>query len=64
MIENIGNVKEEYLGAPPQKIKLSLGYDVNAKVYRRGKEINGKIKNGECNFSLKVGEAVFVEIIE
>lgn len=65
MVENIGNIKDEFFnGAKAQNIKIGLNYDSKLKVYKRGKEVDIKIKNGTLNFALKVGDAVFIEIIK
>ena len=65
MVENIGNVKDEFFnGQGPQEVDVKLGYDVNVRVYKYGKEINAKVKNGCFSHKLKVGDAIFIEIIK
>ncbi|MBQ8230117.1 MAG: hypothetical protein IJZ32_05435 [Clostridia bacterium] len=65
MFENIGNVRDELFdGAPPMQftVKLPAG---EKKFYFRGEEITAAAnENGEYVFSLKVGDAIFVEIIK
>lgn len=62
MIENIGNVKDElFENQPAMKVVCTLPTGKKA-FYYRSKKIRCKERNGEYTFSLKVGEAIFVEI--
>ena len=65
MLENLGNVKDELFdNALPMQLQVILPKG-KKKFYFRGKKIKAKAdKNGAYNFSLKVGDAVFVEIIQ
>lgn len=65
MLENLGNVRDELFdGAPPMQIKAVLP-NGNKKFYFRGEEISlVPDENGAYVFSLKVGDAVFVEILK
>ena len=64
MLENIGNVQDELFGgASPMSLTAKLP-DGKKKFYFRGKEIEAEPNaNGEYVFSLKVGDAIFVEIL-
>ncbi len=64
MLENLGNVRDELFdGAPPMQLKAKLPCG-QKKFYFRGKEIEAKQNaQGEYEFSLKVGDAIFVEIL-
>lgn len=65
MIENVGNIKEEYFnGAKPQKARVKIKGGQTVKVYERGKEINVKIKDGCFSKKLKVGDAIFAQVIK
>ena len=65
MIENIGNVRDEFFdGIAPMHVmaKLPAG---EKKFYFRGEEIQASAdEKGEYAFDLKVGDAVFVEILK
>jgi hypothetical protein len=65
MFENIGNVRDELFDkAPPMQMQVSLPKG-NKKFYFRGEEIMLQPnEKGVYNFSLKVGDAVFVEILK
>ncbi|MGN1062573.1 MAG: hypothetical protein ACI4RO_05520 [Candidatus Scatosoma sp.] len=65
MFENIGNVKDELFdGALPMKLTVKLPAG-KKKFFFRGKKTKPLFseENG-CGFSLKVGDAVFAEIIK
>ena len=64
MLENIGNVRDELFdGIPPMQIKAVLP-EGNKKFYFRGAEIQATPnEKGEYTFDLKVGDAIFVEIL-
>lgn len=64
MVENIGNIRDELFdGAAPMQVKVSLP-DGKKKFYFRGKKIKAvPDANGEYTFSLKVGDAIFVEVL-
>ncbi len=63
MIENIGNVKDELFDhIPPMQVRVDLPKG-KKKFYFRGKKIRVKAGKGDKYLlSLKVGDAVFVEI--
>lgn len=62
MIENIGNIKEEYFnGAKPQKVKID-GIGDGANIYSRGKLLSKKPIDGKFIATLPIGEAIFIEI--
>ncbi len=63
MIENIGNVRDELFdGVGPMQVRVELPKG-KKKFYFRGKKIRVKAdKDGKYTLSLKVGDAVFVEI--
>ena len=65
MIENIGNVKEELFdGIPPMQVCVELPKG-KKNFYFRGKKIRVKAnKDGKYTMPLKVGDAVFVEILK
>ena len=65
MFENLGNVRDELFdGAGPMQMKVAL-HEGNKKFYFRGEEIEANVdENGEYVFSLKVGDAIFVEILK
>ncbi len=64
MLENLGNVRDELFdGAPPMQMKVILP-EGKRKFYYRGEEIEAiPDENGAYIFSLKVGDAIFVEIL-
>ena len=64
MLENIGNVRDELFdGIPPMQIKAVFP-EGNKKFYFRGAEIQATPnEKGEYTFALKVGDAIFVEIL-
>ena len=62
MIENIGNVKEEFNGAPKQVVKVTIPAALKSKWYHRGVEFAPENKNDEYIVSLGSGDAVFIEI--
>ena len=64
MFENLGNVRDELFdNAPPMQLKVVLPKG-KKKLYFRGKTIKLRPdKDGMYTLSLKVGDAVFVEII-
>lgn len=64
MLENIGNVRDELFdGIPPMQIKAVFP-EGNKKFYFRGAEIQATPnEKGEYSFALKVGDAIFVEIL-
>ena len=64
MLENIGNIRDELFdGAAPMQLKVRLP-EGKKKFYFRGKKIKAKPDaNGEYSFSLKVGDAIFVEVL-
>ena len=63
MIENFSNVKDELFdGVAPMQVRVTLPKG-KKKFYFRGKKIRVKTdENGKYLLSLKVGDAVFVEI--
>lgn len=63
MIENISNVKDELFDhVPPMQVRVALPAG-KKKFYFRGKKIRVKAdKDGKYTLSLKVGDAVFVEM--
>lgn len=63
MFENIGNVRDELFdGALPMQVNITLPAG-KKKFYFRGKAVKiSPNENGEYEFSLKVGDAIFVEI--
>ena len=65
MLENLGNIRDELFdGIPPMQLKVSLPVG-GKKFYFRGEEIEATPnKNGEYTFHLKVGDAVFVEVLK
>ncbi len=64
MFENLGNVRDEFFdGAQPMQLKAYLP-ERNKKFYFRGEEINvTPDADGAYTFALKVGDAVFVELL-
>ena len=64
MLENLGNIRDELFdGAAPMQLKVSLP-EGTKKFYFRGKKIKAvPDANGEYSFSLKVGDAIFVEVL-
>ena len=64
MLENLGNIRDELFdGAAPMQLKVSLP-DGKKIFYFRGKKIKAvPDANGEYTFSLKVGDAIFVEVL-
>lgn len=64
MVENLGNIKDEFDGAKPQRVKIDLGCldGVEVNVYRRGKKIEKKMVNGKFTQVLRVGDAIFIEL--
>ena len=65
MLENIGNVRDELFdGIPPMQLTATLPAG-EKKFYYRGEEITPTPdEKGNYTFALKVGEAVFVEVIK
>lgn len=65
MLENIGNVRDELFDhIPPMQLKASFP-DGKKKFYFRGEEIECvPDEQGVYTFSLKVGDAIFVEILK
>ena len=65
MLENLGNVRDELFdGIPPMQLTATLPAG-EKKFYFRGEEITPTPdEKGNYTFALKVGEAVFVEIIK
>lgn len=63
MIENISNVKDELFDhVPPMQVRVEFPAG-KKKFYFRGKKIRVKVdKDGKYTLSLKVGDAVFVEM--
>ena len=62
MIENIGNVKDELLkNALPMQVECSLPQG-EKNFYYRGEKINVVEENEKYKLTLKVGDAIFVEI--
>ena len=63
MIENIGNVRDELFDhIPPMQVRVELPAG-KKKFYFRGKKMRVKAdKDGKYTLSLKVGDAVFVEV--
>ncbi len=63
MFENIGNVRDElFEGVPPTRLSVALPEGAK-KFYFRGEEISATPNSdGVYGFSLKTGDAVFVEI--
>ena len=46
------------------RVKISLGKDaLNVKLYKKGKEISRKMKDGVFTERLDVGEAIFIEVL-
>ena len=64
MLEKIGNVQDELFDkAGPMELTAKLP-DGKKKFYFRGKEIEAQPnEKGEYAFSLKVGDAIFVEVL-
>ena len=65
MLENIGNVRDELFdGVAPMKLNAYLPM-ANKKFYFRGEEIT-PVSDGQgtYTFDLKVGDAVFVEVLK
>ena len=65
MFENLGNVRDELFdGIPPMQMRVSLP-EGTKKFYFRGEEIQATPnEQGEYSFDLKVGDAIFVELIK
>ena len=65
MLENLGNVRDELFDhIPPMQLTVKLPAGTH-KFYSRGEEIQATAnENGEYTFALKVGEAIFVEILK
>ena len=65
MFENIGNVRDELFdGIPPMRLSVHLP-EGEKKCYFRGEQIEATPNaEGEYAFDLKVGDAIFVEIIK
>lgn len=65
MFENIGNVRDElFEGIPPMRLSVRLP-EGEKKCYFRGEQIEATPNaEGEYAFDLKVGDAIFVEIIK
>ena len=64
MFENLGNVRDELFdNAGPMQLTVKLPTGTH-KFYSRGEEIQACAnENGEYVFSLRVGQAIFVEIL-
>lgn len=63
MIENIGNVKDELFdGAPPMKVEFNLP-DGEKTFYFRGEKTDCKNNDRKFYRELKVGDAIFVEVL-
>lgn len=64
MFENLGNVRDELFdGAKPMQMTVRLP-EGRKKFYFRGEEMQPTVgEDGSYVFSLKVGDAVFVEIL-
>ena len=65
MFENLGNVQDELFNhASPMQLSVSLP-EGKKRFFFRGEEVAlSPNANGEYTFSLKVGDAVFVEILK
>ena len=65
MLENIGNIRDEFFDhAPPMQLTVSLPAG-KKKFYFRGEEIDAQAdENGNYTFALKVGDAIFVEVLQ
>ncbi len=66
MIENLGNIKDEFEGKKPARFSIDLNSERQAKdikFYYRGKEKKITAKNGKINLALKCGDAIFIEFI-
>ena len=65
MLENIGNVRDELFDhIPPMQLTATLPAG-QKKFYFRGEEITPTPdEKGDYTFALKVGDAVFVEVIK
>ena len=63
MIENVSNVRDELFdGVGPMQVRVELPKG-KKKFYFRGKKIRVKAdEDGKYTLSLKVGDAVFVEM--
>ena len=63
MIENIGNVKDEFDGQPKMKLKIHLDNDAkNFRLYKKGVQVSRKMQNGTFQETLGCGHAIFIEI--
>ena len=65
MFENLGNVRDELFdGIPPMRLSARLP-EGEKKCYFRGEQIQATPNaEGEYTFALKVGDAIFVEIMK
>lgn len=65
MLENLGNVRDELFdGIPPMRLSVRLP-EGEKKFYFRGEQIQATPNaEGEYTFALKVGDAIFVEIMK
>lgn len=65
MLENLGNVRDELFdGIPPMRLSARLP-EGEKKFYFRGEQIQATPNaEGEYTFALKVGDAIFVEIMK
>ncbi len=65
MLENLGNVRDELFdGIPPMRLSTRLP-EGEKKFYFRGGQIEATPNvEGEYTFNLKVGDAIFVEILK
>lgn len=66
MVENIGNARDELFdGISAQKLEVTIGENYKEiRFYSRGKRVNKKVVNGKIKFGLRVGDALFIEIIK
>lgn len=66
MVENIGNVRDElFYGIAAQKLEVNVGENYKEiRFYSHGKRVNKKVVNGKVKFALRVGDALFIEIIK
>ena len=64
MIQNIDNIKEEYFnGAQPMKVEFTLP-DGKKTFYYRGEKFDLTPANGVYSTQIKIGDAIFVELIK
>ncbi len=67
MVENIGNVKEEFDGKAPSRFEIdlnSVGANCAIKIYYRGKEKKYAAKNGKLRLAIRCGDAIFIECMQ